>query len=81
MGDSARPSTSTGPNNFQNFPVISSAGTGSRVTTVRVTLEGIPTQGIAQGCIIRFFKNPRAPEMKARSPWESESRPTATATA
>ena len=44
MGASVRPSKSTGPNNFQNFPVVSSARTGSRVTTVKVTLEGIPTQ-------------------------------------
>jgi CSLREA domain-containing protein len=45
----------TGPNNLQNFPVISSANTGRRATTIRGTLESIP----AERYTIQFFSNPR----------------------
>lgn len=50
----------TGPNNLQNFPVITSAKTGRKGTAIRGTLEGIPSQGIAQGYTIQFFKNPKS---------------------
>ena len=50
----------TGPNNLQNSPVLSFAKTGRRATTIKGTLEGIPTQGISEGYIIQFFKNPKS---------------------
>lgn len=51
----------TGPNNLQNFPVLSSAKTGLSSTTIKGTLEGIPTQSqIAEGYTIQFFSNPES---------------------
>lgn len=44
----------TGPNNLQNFPVISSANTGRRATTIKGTLEST----LNATFIIQFFKNP-----------------------
>jgi CSLREA domain-containing protein len=51
----------TGPNNLQNFPVISSAVTSGTKTTIKGTLESTPSQGnIGVGNTIQFFSNPRS---------------------
>ncbi|CAN5528472.1 hypothetical protein BH24ACT20_BH24ACT20_02690 [soil metagenome] len=51
----------TGPNNLQNFPVISSAVTSGTKTTIKGTLEGLPSQSqIAEGYTIQFFSNPKS---------------------
>lgn len=51
----------TGPNNLQNYPVLSSAKTGRRSTTIKGTLESMPAQGqIGVGYTIQFFENPRS---------------------
>jgi CSLREA domain-containing protein len=44
----------TGPNGLQNFPVLDSARTGSRTTTIKGTLRSVPNQTF----VLRFFKNP-----------------------
>ncbi len=49
----------TGPNNLQNFPVVTSAKTGQRGTTIKGTLEGIPSSGIAAGYNVQFFSSPK----------------------
>jgi CSLREA domain-containing protein len=46
----------TGPNNLQNFPVITSAKTGRRATTVKGTLESTQNGTFT----IQFFKNPKS---------------------
>jgi CSLREA domain-containing protein len=48
----------TGTNNLQNFPVITSAKTGQQATTIKGTLEGVKSQGLAPGYIIQFFSSP-----------------------
>jgi CSLREA domain-containing protein len=45
----------TGPNNLQNFPTITSAKTGRRVTTVKGRLESTQNGTF----IIQFFSNPK----------------------
>ena len=46
----------TGPNNLQNYPVITSANTGQRATTIKGTLESTQSATF----IIQFFKNSKA---------------------
>ena len=46
----------TGPNNLQNYPVITSAKTGRRATTIKGTLESTPQGSFT----IWFFKNPES---------------------
>ncbi len=49
----------TGPNNLQNFPVITSAKTRLSSTTITGTLESIPAQSqFGEGYTIQFFSNP-----------------------
>lgn len=43
-----------GPNNLQNFPVISSARTGTQTTTIEGTLRSISDESFT----LQFFKNP-----------------------
>ena len=45
----------TGANNLQNFPVLSSARTGRRTTTIKGTLESTQNGTFT----IQFFKNPK----------------------
>jgi CSLREA domain-containing protein len=45
----------TGPNNLQNFPVITSAKTGRRATTIKSTFDSTPS-GTS---IIHYFSNPK----------------------
>ena len=44
----------TGPNDLQNFPVLSSARTGTEATTVKGSLRSAPDETYT----LRFFKNP-----------------------
>jgi hypothetical protein len=46
----------TGPNNLQNYPLITSAKTGRRATTIKGTLESTPKGSFT----IWFFKNPKS---------------------
>lgn len=56
-----------GPNNLQNYPVLSSAKTGRRSTTIKGTLESIPAQGqIGVGYTIQFFENPRSTKYEGK---------------
>ncbi len=45
----------TGPNNLQNFPVLSSAKTGRRATTIKGTLESTQNGTFT----VQFFSNPK----------------------
>jgi hypothetical protein len=45
----------SGPNNLQNYPVLTSAKTGRRTTTIRGTLESTPNGSFT----IWFFSNPK----------------------
>ncbi len=45
----------TGANNLQNFPVITSAKTGRRGTSIKATFDGTP----AKTFIIHFYSNPK----------------------
>jgi CSLREA domain-containing protein len=49
----------TGANNLQNFPVITSAKTGRRATTIKGTLNS-PLEGKNDTFTIQFFKNPES---------------------
>jgi hypothetical protein len=44
----------TGPNYFQNFPVISSAKTGTSTTTINASLNTVPDATV----LVQFFSNP-----------------------
>jgi CSLREA domain-containing protein len=60
-GDGITPNDSpsdadTGPNNLQNFPVITSAKTGRRATTIKGTLDSTQNGTFT----IQFFKNPKS---------------------
>ena len=44
-----------GPNNLQNFPLLSSAKTGRTSTTIRGTLRSVP----GDGYLVQFFSNPK----------------------
>jgi trimeric autotransporter adhesin len=46
----------TGPNNLQNFPVLDSARTGRRATTIRGTLESTQSSAFT----VQFFANPKS---------------------
>lgn len=52
--------TDTGPNNLQNFPLVTSAVTRGTTTTIKGRLDSTPSREFA----VRFFSNPAADEGK-----------------